>query len=67
MSKRVETIKEQIMVIRDSGAVNMLSFVEVQTLANKHGFYELASFMERNTTEYLQFVCNGDESLLEVK
>lgn len=36
-----DTIFEQIMSIRDSGAVNMLSLNEVQRLAYEKGYYEL--------------------------
>ena len=35
------TIREQILDIRDTGLTNMLDIMMVQRLAYEHGFYEL--------------------------
>lgn len=67
MSKRAEIIKEQIMAIRDSGAVNMLDTIGVQIEANNNGFCELVVFIEDSRNNYYKFIFTGDESLLEVE
>ena len=35
-----ETVKQQIMAVRDSGETNMLDTRMVQYIANREGFYE---------------------------
>ena len=47
-----DTIFTQIMSIRDSGAVNMLSLNEVQRLAYEKGYYELVCYIEEHRLEY---------------
>ncbi len=41
-----ETIKKQILSIRDSGRTNMFDTNMVQYLANELGYYELVIFLE---------------------
>lgn len=54
-------IREQIMAIRDSGEVNMLSVNEVQRLAFDSGFYELVCYIEEHRQEYWHFIMTGEE------
>lgn len=55
-----DTIFEQIMSIRDSGAVNMLSLNEVQRLAYEKGYYELVCYIEEHRREYWHFIMTGE-------
>ena len=55
------TIREQILDIRDTGLTNMLDVVMVQRLAYEHGFYELVCWLEEHRKEYVHFIMNGEE------
>ena len=57
-----EKIKEQILVIRDSGATNMFDIHRVQKEAFNHGFYELIMYIENQKTDYVHFILYGDEN-----
>lgn len=48
-----ETIKKQILSIRDSGRTNMFDTNMVQYLANELGYYELVIFLEEHSKEYI--------------
>lgn len=50
---------EQILLIRDSGAVNMIDVYSVQWEAYSKGFYELVLFLEKHRLEYLEFILRG--------
>ena len=54
-----EKIKEQILVIRDSGVTNMFDINRVQHEANEKGFYELVIYLEEHKNEYFQFIMTG--------
>lgn len=56
-----ETIREQIMAIRDSGETNMLDTRMVQVIANRMGFYELVIYLEEHKREYVNFIFTGKE------
>ncbi len=56
-----ETIKKQILAIRDTGLTNMFDVNTVQWLANERGFYELVVFLEEHRKEYVRFILYGDE------
>lgn len=56
-----ETIRNQILAIRDTGLTNMFDVNTVQWLANERGFYELVVFLEEHRKEYVQFILYGDE------
>ncbi len=56
-----EKIKEQILIIRDSGKVNMLSVNEVQHLAYEQKLYDLVVFIEDHRKEYVHFILYGKE------
>lgn len=57
-----DTIREQIMAIRDSGETNMLDARMVQVIANREGYYELVCFIEDHRREYVHFIFTGEES-----
>ncbi len=56
-----ETIRKQILAIRDTGITNMFDVNTVQWLANERGFYELVIFLEEHRKEYVRFILYGDE------
>jgi hypothetical protein len=53
------TIKEQILVIRDTGKTNMLDINAVQRIAFDMNFYELVNFIEDDRKAYIQFIFTG--------
>ena len=55
-----ETIKEQILAIRDTGLTNMFDVNAVQRLAYERDFYELVVYLEENRKEYVHFVMTGE-------
>ena len=54
-----KTVREQILVIRDSGETNMLDTRTVQVIANRMGFYELVIYLEEYKKEYANFILTG--------
>jgi hypothetical protein len=56
-----QTIKEQILAIRDTGLTNMFDVNTVQRLAYECDFYELVLFLEENRKEYVHFILCGEE------
>lgn len=54
-----ETIRKQIMEIRDSGETNMLDTRTIQVIANRMGFYELVIYLEEHKKEYANFILTG--------
>lgn len=56
-----QTIKEQILAIRDTGLTNMFDLPMVQRLAFDRGFFELVTFIEENRKEYVHFILYGEE------
>lgn len=55
-----ETIKEQILTIRDTGLTNMFNVNTVQRLAYERDFYELVVYLEENRKEYVHFILTGE-------
>lgn len=55
-----ETIKEQILAIRDTGLTNMIDVNTVQRLAYERDFYELIVYLEENRKEYVHFILMGE-------
>ncbi|MGI6033866.1 MAG: DUF5049 domain-containing protein [Coriobacteriales bacterium] len=55
-----ETIKEQILAIRDTGLTNMFDLPYVQRLAFDRGYYELVLFIEDHRDEYVRFIMTGE-------
>lgn len=56
-----ETIKKQILAIRDTGLTNMFDVHMVQRLAYERNYFELVVFLEEHRKEYVQFILYGDE------
>lgn len=66
-NKYRETVKQQILKIRDTGLTNMFDLDTVQILALKSDMYELADFISDNPKEYAKFIITGDETLFSPK
>lgn len=60
-----ETIKEQIMAIRDSGVCNMFDTRAVQYYANEENFFELVIYIEEHSREYWHFIMTGEAEMEE--
>ena len=56
-----ETIRNQILAIRDTGLTNMFDVHMVQRLAFDRNSFELVNFLEEHRKEYVQFILYGDE------
>ncbi len=56
----MEKIKEQIIIIRESGVTNMFDINRVQYEANQLEFYELVIFLEDEKEKYIQFIMTGE-------
>lgn len=56
-----QTIKDQILEIRDTGLTNMFDIPMVQRLAFDRGFYELVNYLEENRKGYVHFILTGEE------
>ena len=56
-----QTIKEQILAIRDTGLTNMFDVNMVQRLAYERDFYELVTYLEEHRKEYAHFILTGEE------
>ena len=54
-------VKEQILVIRDTGLSNMFDVTAVQRIAYEMNFYELVNYLEENRKEYVRFILTGEE------
>ena len=55
-----ETIREQILAIRDTGLTNMFDIPMVQRLAYERGYYELVCWLEEHRKEYAHFILAGE-------
>ena len=55
-----ETIKEQILSIRDTGLTNMFDLPVVQHLAYERNFFELVIYIEEHPKEYTHFILTGE-------
>jgi len=55
-----ETIKEQIIAIRNTGLTNMFDVNMVQRLAHERDFFELVIFIEEHRKEYVHFILTGE-------
>ncbi len=56
-----ETIRQQILAVRDTGEANMLDTRMVQYIANREGFYELVIYIEDHREKYAHFIFNGED------
>jgi hypothetical protein len=55
-----ETVKEQILAIRETGLTNMFDTAIVQRLAFDRGYYELVDFIETDCKVYVTFIMTGN-------
>ena len=55
-----ETVREQILVIRDTGLVNMFNLPMVQRLAYERDFFDLVVYIEEHPKEYVHFIMTGE-------
>ena len=55
----IDTIKMQILTIRNSGETNMFDIRRVQQIANRRGYYELVIYLEEHRKEYVNFILTG--------
>ena len=55
-----DTIREQILAIRDTGLTNMFDINTVQRLAYERDFYELVLYLEDHRSEYVKFIMSGE-------
>ena len=54
-----DKIKEQILVIRNTGITNMFDLIAVQRIAFEMGFYELVDFLGTDRKAYIDFIIYG--------
>lgn len=57
-----ETVKEQILAVRETGLTNMFDLNAVQRIAYDMDFFELVTFIEENKAAYVRFILTGEES-----
>ena len=55
-----DTIRDQILAIRDTGLTNMFDIPMVQRLAYDWDYYELVCFLEEHKKEYVHFILTGE-------
>ena len=55
-----ETVKTQILAIRDTGLTNMFDLCTVQRLAYNMDYFELVVYLEEHRSEYVQFILTGE-------
>ena len=56
-----QIIKQQILIIRDTGRTNMFDVNMVQRLAFERDFHELVCWLEDHEIEYVTFIMYGEE------
>ncbi len=56
-----ESIKEQILAIRETGLTNMFDLPVVQRLAYDRDFFDLVIYIEEHPKEYVHFILTGEE------
>ena len=56
------TVRDQILAIRDTGRTNMLDVNMVQRIAFESGYYELVDYIAENRKEYVQYIFTGKTS-----
>lgn len=55
-----ETVRRQILAIRNTGLTNMFDTAYVQRLAYERNYFELVVFIEENKRDYCKFILYGD-------
>ncbi len=54
-------VREQILVIRNTGLTNMFDVNTVQRIAHEMNFFELVVFLEEHRDKYVRFILTGEE------
>jgi len=54
-----ETIKKQILEVRDTGLTNMFDVRTVSEIAEMMGHYELVEYLTEHRGEYAKFILTG--------
>ena len=62
-----QTVKVQILKVRDTGETNMFDANAVSYIANRLGLYELVVYLmdKANRKEYAQFIMTGEAPIQE--
>ena len=55
-----QTVRDQLMAVRETGETNMLDVPMVQRLAFDRNYYELVSFIEEHKKSYVTFIMKGE-------
>lgn len=55
-----EIVKEQILIIRETGITNMFDLPVVQRLAFERDFFDLVIYLEEHTKKYVHFILTGE-------
>lgn len=55
-----DTVRRQILAVRDTGETNMFDVPMVQQIANRLGYYELVLFLIDHRKEYAHFIMTGE-------
>lgn len=55
-----DTVRQQILAIRDTGLTNMFDVRMVQRLAYDRDYYELVCYLEDHQKEYAHFIITGE-------
>lgn len=53
-------LKAQVLMIRNTGLVNMMDLVGVAVLAERYGLYELCRFVKEQPDLYVNFIMTGE-------
>lgn len=56
-----QTIKEQILAVRDTGRTNMFDIVAVQRIAYEMELFDLVIYLEGDHSEYVHFIMTGKD------
>lgn len=54
-----DTIRRQILAVRETGRTNMFDTNMVQVIADEMEFHELVVFIEEHKSEYVRFILSG--------
>ena len=55
-----DTVRRQILAVRETGETNMFDVPAVQRIADRMGFYELVLFLIDHRKEYAHFIMTGE-------
>ena len=55
-----DTVREQILSVRDTGRTNMFDLNAVQVIANEMGYFDLVVYIEEHRSEYAHFILTDE-------